>query len=132
MTHLAQSSSNFVLLFRCRHLFYLQVKQLFQEDQFRIPDDHQMALISALIAQAEHGDCACAMTSQTAHAQTQQLVCACQHSPCVPHGAAEHSPPELYRDITQLHSQNAGLSRASAEYKMLQEVSTEDFQFQFP
>ena len=35
----------------------MQVKQQFQNDGLRIPDPDQMAKISALISQAEHGDC---------------------------------------------------------------------------
>ena len=105
-----------------RHVFYMQVKQQFQNDGLRIPDPEQMAKISALISQAEHGDCARAQKNAMS---TAQMVCACEHSPCIP--SSTQLTTDINTAITQSHSQLNGLSKASAEYKMLKEVRSVQF-----
>ncbi|XP_033102166.1 E3 ubiquitin-protein ligase MYLIP-like [Anneissia japonica] len=104
--HLIQQQST-------RHLFYLEAKKRL-EDETLFAQAKKAAAITALIAQAEHGD-------YNPHQ--------CQYHCFLP---AEELTDEYKIMIVTEHARLRGMRRSSAEYKLVQEVySLDDYGVEF-
>lgn len=109
--------NNLILLifffFLCRHQFYLQVKQDLHLQRITLTGDDQIVRIAALIVHAEHGNYQCHHNNAYQHNLYSKLL----------HGIVELTS-ELLQRVTMEHASLQGMSKASAEYHMIQELST--------
>ena len=86
----------------------MNLKQDYIEGKLKVPDKTMEAHVAGLIAQATHGD----YDNSLLHPQ--------QYMDILP----PNSSAELLTEVISEHAQLAGLGHESAEYRMLQEMST--------